>query len=592
MKSFQVLIVDDEQPVREIIKLALAKLKCKVIMAENGKIALEMFKTHKPDVIILDLRMPVMNGFEFLKALEPKTTDPYMVIVLTGHGTSEDVEKSYSLGVNVFIRKPLNVIEIREAVKRCIVLNKFHEQLEEKVEQRTIELKEANKQLEDEIKEKTILQQSLIDANSHVESLYERLRREYDIAAKIFSNIVRTNIPKCSNVNFLSSSMEIACGDIALAIQKPSGGMYVFVGDFTGHGLSAAIGAIPVTDIFYSSTEKDLSICDIVSQINNKLKSTFPTSIFLAACIMELNYSTNTLTLWNGGLPDALVVGKNGGIKKRLKSNHLPLGILSNDNINLDVEIAELDSDDRVYIYSDGVIESFNPDGEMFGQKRFDDFFNNNYCSENAIEKIGKKLNEFRGNSPQKDDITLVEVICAPGEFDYKNNSQDNYDSQKNGWEIAFKFDAPFLKQMNLSNFIQNIILEKELKIDGPKEDIFLVLTELITNAMQYGLLNLSSELKKDITGFEKFMIQKQEALNNLTRGWIKLNIEFSFQDNQNRLIIIIEDSGSGFNYQAKLLELSENLTLSGRGIQLLHSICKEVTFYGNGNKVKVIYEW
>ena len=212
------------------------------------------------------------------------------------------------------------------------------------------------------------------------------------------------------DVKFFMTPQDIACGDLVLVSPKPPDGLYAFIGDFTGHGLSAAIGAIPVSDIFYAMTAKHHSVSDIVAAINTKLTATLPTELFCCACMIELDHTRDRLIVWNGGMPDVLIVGKQGGIKNRLPFFHPALGILKNTELGLSVEEVEMTYGDRVYICSDGVIETSNPGGEQFGQRRLESHFSYGDDSDNALNNIRKDLEAFRKDAPRSDDITMMEV--------------------------------------------------------------------------------------------------------------------------------------------------------------------------------------
>jgi len=85
--------------------------------------------------------MPVMDGLQFLEKLQIAPADPYLIIVLTGHGEDEDVETCYDLGVHMFLRKPFNIFELRGLVKKGIQLKQTQKQMKrayEKLEQITM----------------------------------------------------------------------------------------------------------------------------------------------------------------------------------------------------------------------------------------------------------------------------------------------------------------------------------------------------------------------------------------------------------------------------------------------------------------------
>lgn len=149
MEKPKILLVDDEPAIHKTFKKALKKEGYELLLAENGLEAVKILKRSIPDLIFLDLRMPVMDGLEFLAKIDIKPEDPYLVVVITAHGDEQDVRKSYDLGVNFFLRKPLSMIEICCLARRCIGLKavereirKHRDDLEALVEERTVTINE------------------------------------------------------------------------------------------------------------------------------------------------------------------------------------------------------------------------------------------------------------------------------------------------------------------------------------------------------------------------------------------------------------------------------------------------------------------
>ena len=144
MLEEKILIVDDEEIVHESIEDALEdEADYTFIRAYNGAEGLELHNEHHPSLIILDLRMPKMTGLQFLENLQIKPEDPFSVIVLTGHGNAEDMEKCYDLGIRTFLRKPFNIKELRSLVQSCINLKK----VETKLTSETTQREDAEEQL-------------------------------------------------------------------------------------------------------------------------------------------------------------------------------------------------------------------------------------------------------------------------------------------------------------------------------------------------------------------------------------------------------------------------------------------------------------
>ena len=147
-----VLVIDDEEAIREAVAEDLKREGYRLVFAENGNQGLERLEDSAPTVIILDLRMPVMDKFEFLKAINLRPESLYLVVVLTGHGDADAIKICYDSGVSTFIKKPFNLYEIRGVVKNAVAVKQLTNQLDELVRERTLEL-------EQRVREVTVLNQ-------------------------------------------------------------------------------------------------------------------------------------------------------------------------------------------------------------------------------------------------------------------------------------------------------------------------------------------------------------------------------------------------------------------------------------------------
>ena len=106
-KNKKVLIVEDEASLNEAYQIVLASAGYDIITAYNGKEALASLETDSPDVILLDLRMPVMDGIEFLKQYKSsdKESDSPKIIVFSNYDMQKEIEEAYSLGADKYILK-------------------------------------------------------------------------------------------------------------------------------------------------------------------------------------------------------------------------------------------------------------------------------------------------------------------------------------------------------------------------------------------------------------------------------------------------------------------------------------------------------
>ncbi|MCK5323332.1 MAG: response regulator, partial [Desulfobulbaceae bacterium] len=158
----KVLIIDDEPLLRKLICYFLEDLDFEVVEAENGYEGLEIFELEKPDLILLDLYMPKMDGLEFLTKFSGKHSD-LPVIIMSGVGTMDDAVEALRLGAWDFIVKPitpLSVLQlsISKALDRSRDMTRRKETEEElrkakaEAESANLQLMKTNKQLEDAIK--------------------------------------------------------------------------------------------------------------------------------------------------------------------------------------------------------------------------------------------------------------------------------------------------------------------------------------------------------------------------------------------------------------------------------------------------------
>jgi len=143
----KLLVIDDEEVVREAVAESLKSEAYDLFFAENGEEGLRITHRESPTVIILDLRMPVMNGLEFLASVGLGPHVPYSVIVLTGHGDLDAVKGCYDEGISAFLRKPFDTLEIRGAVKHAVVVQQLINHLEELVNLQNIAHQKVIKEL-------------------------------------------------------------------------------------------------------------------------------------------------------------------------------------------------------------------------------------------------------------------------------------------------------------------------------------------------------------------------------------------------------------------------------------------------------------
>ncbi len=111
MSSVKVLLAEDETALAHIVRESLEEREYNVILCPNGKVALEQYEAHKPDILVLDVMMPLMDGFEVARKI--RATDRHTpIIFLTAKSQSKDVVTGFEIGANDYLKKPFSIEEL------------------------------------------------------------------------------------------------------------------------------------------------------------------------------------------------------------------------------------------------------------------------------------------------------------------------------------------------------------------------------------------------------------------------------------------------------------------------------------------------
>jgi two-component system OmpR family response regulator len=115
----KVLVIDDEPGIRSLLDTLLSRKGYDVVLAESGQKGLECFRREHPDVLVLDLKMPGMDGLTVLRQI--RSLDPIIpVIILTGAGTAETEQRVRAMGVTEYVEKEFSLHLLGDALKRLL----------------------------------------------------------------------------------------------------------------------------------------------------------------------------------------------------------------------------------------------------------------------------------------------------------------------------------------------------------------------------------------------------------------------------------------------------------------------------------------
>lgn len=258
----------------------------------------------------------------------------------------------------------------------------------------------------------TVLERN-IQTQASLTHFKHKTEMEIGLAKHMFSTLTQRAQAEVPNLNHWLWPAGHFSGDVLIYDKTPDGELRVMLADFTGHGLTAALGALPSSDVFFAMTRKGKPVSEIVCEINAKLKLVLPTGCFSSACIFGINTEIGMLEIWNGGLPPVLLLDGGNGVIATVKSGNPPLGILSADDFDGTTTRLRLPTRFSMVMYSDGLTEAVNPEGEMFGEQRLQRAINSADAHPGLLEGIKQSLLTFMNGLDPLDDVSLVMLGTA-----------------------------------------------------------------------------------------------------------------------------------------------------------------------------------
>lgn len=543
----RILVVDDDRINRVVLTRFLEAAHHEVATAETGEQAIELFPSFNPDIVLLDVIMPGMDGFETTRVIKRLSGSRHVpVLLLTALSDEESLVRGISAGADDFISKPVNRVVLNSRLYASLRTQRLFTRL----------------------------------AAQHQElrSRQEKDDLEQRLAERLMANVMRSPGLSDHRIRSFSRALSLFNGDLLLAEQTADGGLRLLLGDFSGHGLHAAIGAMPVATMFRQMTEARESLRCCLSVISEQLRKSLPTEMFFAACALELDPRGELLEVWNCGMPDVLIRARDGTLEARVESTVIPLGIAkwSDDWTGRFVTVEERD---RIFIYSDGLFEVRDDADCEWGMDRLEDALRDRIPTHDIFDHVLHRRAEWAGAHGENDDVTLVELVAAPaGPWSVANQGRPSH--------FDFHLGADLLKSMSLGALIESIVAALPLETEH-RVDIATILTELVTNAVDHGVLGIDSAIKSGPRGFARYHEIREEALRSLRSGHVDMRISTCRSGEGHRVRIRVRDSGRGFVYEPGP---SCPAAPWGRGLTLVNELSDRLRFHGPGNLVEAEY--
>ncbi|MHC8378270.1 ATP-binding SpoIIE family protein phosphatase [Pseudomonas sp. MDT1-16] len=555
-----ILIAEDSAADRMLLSTIVRRQGHEVLTAANGAEAVDAFRQQRPQLVLMDAMMPVMDGFEAarqIKVLAGETLVP--IIFLTSLTESEALARCLEAGGDDFLAKPYNQVILAAKIKAMDRLRRL---------------------------QATVLQQRDQIARHH-----HYLLNEQRVAKAVFDKVAHSGCLNAPNIRYLQSPYALFNGDLLLAAFTPAGDMHVLLGDFTGHGLPAAVGAMPLAEVFYGMTAKGYGLSETLREMNAKLKRILPVDMFCCATLLCLSFQRRSVEVWNGGMPDGYLHSIASGERTALKARHLPLGVLNPQSFDDRTEVFPMAVGDRVFLLSDGVIDTCDANEQLFGVERLQQVFAANHQPDELFEKIEQALRDFRGEA--RDDVSMVEVSLldaaqlSPPALVYSDSGQ----SCPLDWSVSFEFRAATLRRFNPLPYLLQLLLEVH-GLRAQSGALYSVLAELYSNALEHGVLGLDSALKRDASGFTRYYQQRKTRLDDLQDGFVRVHLQVVPRGEGGCLTVRVEDSGKGFDVARVMEQPVDGVRLSGRGVSLIRQLGHNASWSDEGRSARVEFFW
>ena len=561
-QNLKILVADDNPSDRMLLETMLSQLGHVVETAVDGQDAVEKFDPNTIQLVCLDIKMPRKDGWEAaLEIQKIAATKLVPIVFLSGVSEPEALQKCLDVGATDFISKPYSPTLVSAKLSAIARL--------------------------------LLMQNMLSEQRDELSLLNQQMVHDQEVAKLVYERITHSNCLSDPALSTLHHGSHIFNGDVILAAYKPNGGMHVLLGDFTGHGLSAAIGALPLADIFFEWTEKGFVMRQILPEINKRLHNILPPNMFCAAAFIDINAHNRTIAVWNAGLPDLLYFSADCKLPRMIHSDSLPLGILNEHEFEANIELLTYEQGDYLVAFTDGVYEARTKENKIQYNSALDplyagavkgspfDWLEGMLKDEGILDNphddisvLGVDLSLAQDNSLNSKALSDVKSLDAPADFAF--NYELNADSLKNTDPL------PYLLQ----------ILTTVPELSKRSSEVFMILSEMYSNALEHGILKLDSNLKRTVEGFADYYASRELTLKSLTEGWLRIAIKVSAVNQHGSLYITMTDSGEGYDISAIDLDDFDHEKPFSRGLSLIHQMCHKVELSKNGSQISVHYRW
>ncbi len=395
--NYTILIVDDSITNRKFLARQVAAQNYQVATAANGKQAIQMIETGSYDLILLDIIMPEMDGYEVLKWIRDSPWQHIPTIMISALDQIDSVVKCIEMGAADYLAKPFNTTLLKARLGACLEQKRLRDQESLYIRQ----LAQAN--------------QKISKFNNCLQAENTRLSTELEITQRLQTMLLPkekelNQIEALSIAGFTESAAEIG-GDYYDVLQH-EGRIIIGIGDVSGHGLESGVLMLMVQTAVRTLIENNETNPKRFFEVLNR-------TIYKNVERMDSdkNLSLSLVDYYDGllrisGQHEEMLIVRTGGVIERIDTVDLGFPIGLEETIEDFIFQAQipLEKDDAVVLYTDGITEAENYAGIHYGLERLCTVMGQNWqqSAQEIRQTIIQDLRSHIGVEQVYDDITLV----------------------------------------------------------------------------------------------------------------------------------------------------------------------------------------
>jgi sigma-B regulation protein RsbU (phosphoserine phosphatase) len=371
----RVLIVDD---VKANVDMLLEALRgdFKLSVALDGEAALRAVERNAPDLVLLDIMMPGIDGYEVCRRLraDPATRE-IPVMFLSSLEDVKDKARGFELGANDYLTKPFEILEVKARVR------------------------------------------SLLKAKAYADAIRAAQERDLAIAREIQMGILPSDLT--SPVRGLGLDVHATIeparhvgGDLFEVLRVSEDRLVLAVGDVCGKGIPASLFMAVTVTLLRTLSRQLEGPSQILARLNEELAAQNPRGMFVTMACLDVRGSR--VTCANAGHDSSLLVGPAGPARPVFPSSGTVLGLFPGQEYPS--ETLDLAPGEHLVLYTDGVNEAGNAANALFGDERLQACFaaGPGKTAAETVDRVLQAVRAFAGDAPQSDDITILALRRSP----------------------------------------------------------------------------------------------------------------------------------------------------------------------------------